>query len=425
MPDSSISDDAGPRSPKIALYRQILQFFAYLSEQFLADDCPRTAASLAYTTLLALVPLLAVVFVSLSAFPAFREMGDQMEIFIFKNFVPAMDDTIRNYLGEFAHKASSLRTIGLVVLIVTVLALMGTIENAFNAIWRVRIKRRRIVNMLVYWAVLTLGPLLIGTGLAVSSYLASLPLFSEVDAEFGIERRLLGAMPFFTSFLAFTLIYKIIPNREVPLAHAATGGLTASVLFELAKRGFGYYIRNFPTHEAIYGAFAAIPIFLIWVYLSWVIVLLGAEISRCLMTFPAESSVRRRGGFDSIFFDALVIVSRFAEAQIAGRSLSERKLLKLEPHIRSRRLDQVLEQLALARWIARTDVGEWALLRDLYAVSLWDLYCIVPGAMPTRDDQTPAAGARGTELWRWLNERTGRFEDCMQIKLSEIITSGR
>lgn len=396
-------------------------FLAYLHEQFMADGCPRTAAALAYTTLLALVPLLAVVFISLSAFPAFQQLGDEIERFIFNNFVPGVDDTVRNYLEAFVQKASSLRAIGLIILIATVLALLGTIDNALNQIWRVRFKRRAVVNFLVYWAVLTLGPLLIGTGLAVSSYLISLPLVSDVETSLGLKGKLLLAMPFLTSFLAFTLIYKIVPNRDVPLSHAAIGGFVASVLFEVAKRGFGYYITNFATHEAVYGAFAVIPIFLIWVYFSWVLVLLGAQVCRCLTTFPAEARVRYGSGFDSEFLDALKIVNRLAEARVGGRSLSERRLLSLEPQLRFRRLNDILYRLARAAWVARTDSGRWVLSRDPFTETLWSLYCVVPGALPTADvGAAPTPGA-DADLWSRLRLRSAGIEEAMQLKLADVL----
>ena len=375
-----------------------VRFPAYVWQQFLADRCPRAAASLAYTTLLSLVPLLAVGFVFLSALPVFQGIGLQRQIedFVFTNFVPALGASIQSHILEFRQKATGLGAVGFAVLSATVLALLATIESAFNAIWRVRRKRRRMLQLLTYWALLTLGPLLIGTGLAVSSYLVSLPLFSEVETNWGLQGKLLGTLPFVLTFLAFLLVYKLIPNRHVPLTHALGGSLVASILFEFAKRGFTYYITHFPTHEAIYGAFASIPIFLIWIYLCWVIVLLGAEITRSLTTFANESQNRAIPALNSVFFDACRIVARLVDAQNSGRPFSERELLKLEPAVKHSRLDQILDRLAEAKWLVRTEGGDWMLARNPEQETLLDLYRIVPG--PLSLDGSSDANTTGDKL---------------------------
>ena len=360
------------------------RFPAYVWQQFLADRCPRAAASLAYTTLLSLVPLLAMLFVFLSALPIFQSLGlqSQIEDFLFSNFVPAFGATIQSHLHEFRNKATGLGAVGFGVLFITVLMLLATVESAFNAIWRARRKRRRVLQLLTYWALLTLGPLLIGTGFAVSSYLVSLPLFTEVESSLALQGNFLAIVPFLLTFLAFLLVYKLIPNRPVPISHALGGSAFASILFEFAKRGFTYYITHFPTQEAIYGAFASIPIFLLWIYLCWVIVLLGAEITRSLTTFPNESHNRAIPALDSDFVDACRIIARLVEAQKSGRSCSERELLKLEPAVKHSRLDHILDCLADAKWLVSTDSGKWVLARNAEQETLLGLYRIVPGPLP-------------------------------------------
>lgn len=358
-------------------------FLRYVGREFLADDCMDTAASLAYTTLLSLVPLLAVVFGVLSAFPAFRELQAGIEQFIFNNFVPALGETVRGYLLQFAAKARTLTAAGFAFLVLTALALMATIETAFNGIWRVRVRRRRLTTFLIYWAVLTLGPLLVGTGLAVSSYLASLPLLSDVDQSLGLRGKALGVMPFASTYLALVLVYRLVPNRDVPASHALVGGLAGAVLFELAKRGFGYYVTNFPTQEAVYGTFATIPVFLLWIYLSWLIVLLGAELTRCFTTWPATRRNRAGQQLDSAFLDGFAVVARLAWARVDGRALSERELLALEPGLDYRRIDRVLGRLSEASWLLRTEGSRWVLARDPGTVKLLDLYRLLPGPLPT------------------------------------------
>lgn len=192
------------------------------------------------------MPLFTVLFVTLSAFPAFQEWRADIEASLFKNFVPALGDQIRDYLLQFADKAKGLQAAGIVVLFVTVLAMMSTIESTFNVIWGIRRKRPLVVRFLVYWAMLTLGPLFIGAGMVATSYVISLPLLSEASVTVGLKTRLIGAFPVIATTFAFVLFFKLIPYRPVPFRHALVGGVVASVLFELAKCGFAFLCHSLP-----------------------------------------------------------------------------------------------------------------------------------------------------------------------------------
>lgn len=251
-------------------------FFGNLFRHFIDDGCPESASALAYTSLLALVPLMAVGFTLFAAFPAFEGFTDQIRGFIFENFVPASGEIVESYLQGFVTKASALTLPGLVGLLITALLAMSTIERTFNAIWKVRNQRRPIDTFTVYWAVLTLGPILIGISLAVTSYVASLAFFSGAAGVF------LKSLPFLASALAFTLLYAVVPQQKIPPRHALAGGLVGAVLFELAKKGFALFVTSFHTYETIYGALATLAIFLVWIYLSWLIILFGAEFTYCL-----------------------------------------------------------------------------------------------------------------------------------------------
>lgn len=359
-------------------WRPGLEFLASLRDHFMADQCLRTAASLAYTTLLSLVPLMAVVLVTLSAFPSFQSLSGKVENLLFSSFVPGMTSKVWEYLHIFTSKASQLRTVGVVVLIFTSLSMMATIESAFNRIWRVHENRPLWLRFLVYWAVLTLGPLLIGAGLAGTTYLVSLPLFSDIETQFGLHGRVLLWLPMLLTTLAFTLLYALVPNRSVPLRLALCGGVVAGLMFELAKRGFAYYVTHFPAHEAIYGAFASVPVFLLWIYISWVVILLGAEVTRSLMAFG-------RGGRcsgDSGRLRALYrIVGQLWQAGNEGRTLSLEALLQREPGLAYTEVSDTLQLLQTAGWVEYTESGGWVLLRDVSAVSLGDLYALLPDAL--------------------------------------------
>ena len=360
------------------IFLRFLDFCRYLQQRFVADHCLRAAASLAYTSLLALVPLFTIVFVTLAAFPAFQDWRGDIEQFIFRNFVPALGDQVRGYLVEFSDKARRLQAVGTMVLLLTVLALMSTIESTFNVIWRIRRRRPVVVRFLVYWAVLTLGPLLIGASLFVTSYLVSLPLLSSSVESLGLTTRMLGFVPIISTLLAFVMFFQLIPYRPVPFRHALVGALVASVLFEVAKRGFAFYVTHFPSQQAIYGAFATVPIFLLWIYLSWIIVLLGAEITQCLTTYKAVSSRKRSSLYGNPIYAAFRVLYRLYAAQLAGAPLSDKAIVAHEPDLGFDAINQALERLDAAHWISRNDSFQWVLVRDLHRETVVQLMQITP-----------------------------------------------
>ena len=246
------------------------------------DGCLRVAAALSFTTLLALVPFVTVVFSMMSLFPVFEQWGQALDEFMYRNFVPAVGEDVKSYLSQFTQQAGRLTAVGLVFLLISALLLLATIEDNFNEIWRVRKGRRFIQRLLAYWTVISLGPLLMMVSLSLTSYIFSLPVISTQPELLGVKHTLLGLLPWLFETVAFVLFYMAVPNCVVRFRDAFVGGLIATLLFELAKRGFALYVLNFKSYEVIYGALAAIPIFLIWVYLSWFIVLIGAHVTAVL-----------------------------------------------------------------------------------------------------------------------------------------------
>ncbi|MEM7193588.1 MAG: YihY family inner membrane protein [Pseudomonadota bacterium] len=259
-----------------------LDFLRQLGKRFRQDRIFRVASALSFTTVLALVPLITVIFSMLSLFPVFETWSGSLEKFVFRNFVPAAGDAVERYLLEFSSKAGKLTALGLVLLLLSSLFLLSTIEDAFNDIWRVTRGRPWIQRLMVYWSVISLGPLLIVISLSMSSALLSMTVFSDTAILAGITRFLLRYLPVLLELVAFMLFYLAIPNREIEVRHAFIAGLLATVLFELAKLGFGYYILNFNSYQLIYGALSTVPIFLVWVYLSWLVLLVGAEVCATL-----------------------------------------------------------------------------------------------------------------------------------------------
>lgn len=253
-------------------------FGIFMLKRIQKDRLKVTAGYLAYITLLSLVPMLAVVFAMMSAFPMFAELRDTIQTFVFSNFVPAAGEVVQDSIQGFIDNASKTTAIGVAALAVTAMLLISAIDENFNHIWRVTQKRRWSVAFSTYWMILTLGPILAGASLALTSYITSLRVF-QVDTILGMGTLLLGLLPFLLSTLMFVVFYMVVPNVRVRFSHAICGALVAALLFELAKRAFAFYITQFPSYEAIYGALATIPILFVWIYLSWMIALLGAELT--------------------------------------------------------------------------------------------------------------------------------------------------
>jgi len=265
---------------------KLKNFFAFLStvwNRFFDDRCPRVAAALSFTSMLALVPLLTVGISAMSMFPVFDQWAEKFLELVSTYFVPetrvAIQDVVSQELNKFVGNAGKLTTFGLLFLLVASLLALSTIEDAFNDIWGVPRGRRLTQRVLVYWAVLSLGPLLIVTSLSISSYFSTFTnVFADSDTLKAVLPEQLKIVPFVLAFIAFLLLYTAVPNHDVSFKPAMIGALVAAVAFEGAKKGFALYLDTFDSYTAIYGALAALPIILLWVYLSWLIVLLGVEI---------------------------------------------------------------------------------------------------------------------------------------------------
>ena len=362
-------------------------FVRYVFQQFFASRTMQSASSLAYTTLLSLVPLIAVMFSFFSNMPVFKDLSEIIQEFVFNNFVPSFGQTIRDYLINFSIKASQLTTTGIIVLVIIALMLMSTINSALDNIWHINKRRHLIARFLVYWAILTLGPVLIGVGLYSTSYLLALPLIENVDSAIRIKSRLLALMPFFTTSIAFTLLYVLVPNTHVIRRHAITGGVAAAVLFELAKYTFGAYVKAVSTYTMIYGAIAVIPMFLIWIYVSWLIVLLGAQISYSLSVFRMEDIGKHHSESRWGFLDAYQIIGELWLAQKEGKGRSVMQLKKLGVRISHASMNVIFDALVKANWVKRNSVGQWCLIRDLGELTLLDLYKILPCKLPNNMDR--------------------------------------
>ena len=362
-------------------------FARFVWHRFLADRCFEAAGALAYTTVFALVPATALALGVVAGFPVFQTWTDRLAEFVFTNFVPDAAGVVAEYVLQAASGVSGLPMLALAgVALAAVLTLSG-IESTFNRIWRVEIERPPLIRFLVYWTVLTLGILLALGSVALSSYLFSLPLFAD-SADSGSP--LLQIVPTLVALLGFTLAYMVVPNRVVAFRNALIGGLLATALFELAKFGLAEYLRRIPTYREIYGALAVVPIFLLWVYLSWVAVLLGASLAASLSAFRFQPSAMRLPPGHELYA-MLRLLARFRAAHRLGRSLDTVQLSALEPSLDDDLRQHLLAQLERLGVVAQIDAGGWILARDLAALNLRELYEAGTLRVPTVERRLPGA----------------------------------
>jgi membrane protein len=351
--------------------RDLARFVRAAALRLREDRCLQIAGSLTYTTLLALVPLITVALALVSAFPVFARWTGQIDDMLVRNVLPqAIGKVVATYLAQFAEKAAGLTAIGVVFLAGTALMLMLTIDGAFNQIFRVRRERPLLQRLLIYWAALTLGPVLVGLSISMTSYLVSASLGFARGLPYLGETVLRFAPVLFTS-AALTLLYAIVPNRKVSLAHALAGGVVAGVLFELMKRGFAFYIASFPTYKLVYGTFAAIPIFLVWLYASWLVVLFGATLTAVLPGYRQFDERQRLPG--RRFFEALEVLRSLVAAQREGRAMPLAALAagaRLSPES----CETLLERAARLGWVTHTATGAWLLQRDAGGLTLADVH---------------------------------------------------
>lgn len=354
-----------------------VRFIRYLARQFLNNGGIINASALTYTTLFAVVPLMTVSYAMLAAIPSFQGIGEQVQGWIFSNFVPATGEVVQSYLKDFTSQARNLTAVGVGFLAVTSIMMMRNIEVAFNRIWRVSEERKGMASFLLYWAVLSLGPLLIGLGLIVSSYIASLPFISDATELVG-KGRLLALLPMVMSCAAFTLLYAAVPNCKVPIRNAFVGGVVVAMLFEGAKRGFAFFATQFPSYELIYGAFAAVPLFLVWIFISWFIILMGCELTRALTVYKALDKRRSVSHLHTV----LEVLHSLWDAQQKGDTLSDEQLLQQVPGLDQSGWDIYVHLLQKERLIKRTEQGRYVLSQDLSALTLAQLCHRLPWPLP-------------------------------------------
>lgn len=360
--------------PKV---QQLTFFCRYLVQRFTEDNCPKNAAALTYTTLFAVVPVMTVSYAMLAAIPSFSEAGSQIENFIFQNFVPSTGVAVQQYLSDFSNQARQLTGIGVAVLLVTAFLMITNIEKSFNAIWRIRQPRRGVSSFLLYWAVLSLGPLLLGAGFVVSTYLTSMAFMGNESGYASAGRWMLGWVPLLLSMAAFTLLFVAVPNTRVPLRHGLIGGVLVALLFEGAKACFALYVALFPGYQLIYGAFAAFPLFLLWIYISWLIILAGAE----LVANLGNGSAWNRPVYPWVI-NLLGLLRMLLDAQSKGETVDLHKVNRAGWVVHEHLWLELTGWLEARNLITRAHQGGYVLSRDLDRTEMADLLAMLPEPMP-------------------------------------------
>ena len=346
------------------------RFLRYVTVRLQEDRCTQMAASLTFTTLLSVVPFITILLTLFSAFPAFSEYSTPIKEFILTNMTPeAGGRIITGYMAQFTESASRLTAVGLIFLAVTAMLLMLTIDNAFNMIWRVPRPRSLIQRVLVYWAVLTLAPLLIGASLSLTSWLVG---FSAEYAKQipSISMDALRLIPVMLTTAAFTMLFRLVPNRYVPMPHALTGGLIAAVAFESMNRAFAIYIAHFPTYKLVYGAFASVPIFLMWVYFSWLTVLFGAIITASLSHWRSTHSLRLDQAAKLYY---AVGILKLMHKGLGKGEVQTLPGMSRQLHIGYDDVERILDKLVQARIVGKLAGSGWSMVRAPEAVELSEL----------------------------------------------------
>lgn len=392
-------------------------------QHFLRDNCRGHAAALTFTTLFAVVPMMTVVFTALAAVPSLKPFSAEIQQFIFANLVPSTGEAVQQHLGEFAQQASQLTIVGIGMLFVTAIMMLVTIERAFNEIWQVRAPKQGLISFLRYWAVLSLGPFLLGAGFVLSSYLMSLRVLSDTMDLVGTVLPGIGLIPLLFTALGFTLLYTAVPNCRVPWRSGLISGFVAACLFELAKRGFGIFVTGFSSYQLVYGAFAAFPVFLLWIYLSWLIILFGVELSRSLVLHDVEARPSQHP-----LLALMTLLQRLQSRHSDGLGVSETEVMRILQRSTQWGWSQWQDWLLTQRFMVRTADGDFRLARDLGEVDVAELLPMLPWSLPVAtelcaDNPHDAAQPWLPALRAWLQpvqEACQRPQALYQLLKGEI-----
>ncbi len=346
------------------------RFAPYLMQQVKEQELQKQAAALTYMTMFAVVPLMTVTFALFSIVPDFKGVESSIQTWVFEHLVPEAGQSVGDYLAGFSSQARNLTGVGVAILGVSAFVMLRNIERTFNGIWGVSEGRRGMHGFLLYWAILSLGPLLLGAGIVMGTYLVSLRLLTGQPIIEGFMPVLLSYLPWVLTSGAFTLLYAAVPNCNVPLKHACIGGVITAVIFELAKDLFGWVVAH-TSLQLVYGAFALIPLFLLWVNLLWMIILAGSILVRVLSTYRTVALGRSYPDFIA----ALLSLWQLKGCMTEGGSCADADMVKAD--MQSTQWQRLRDHFVRAKLIAVTQDGSYVLSRDLDTLTLRELAEVV------------------------------------------------
>ena len=403
---------------RIAVLKSFGRFmWAEFGEQRLNDS----AKALTYTSLFAVVPLMTVMFAVLSAAPMFESSGDQLQTMLFDNLMPSTGGEVLSYITKFADQAKNLTAAGAVMLFVTSFLMLKSIEAAFNRIWHVNEARQGLRSFLLYWAVLSLGPVLLGVALAMRTYIISLNLISNEGEMMSWISPIFTLVPWLLTALAFILLFYAVPNCQVKLRHAVAGGLIAAIVFHGVKWLFSLMVEK-SSYYLVYGAFAAAPLFLLWVYISWLLILFGAQLVKGFSYF----SFSRHGEAVSTLWLKLLLLELFWTYYQKGDVVTDDDVFTYFDEL-------TISNMTVSRWqdlkedflidnlMVLTDSGDTVLCRDLESLSLWELV-VAENEGFMREQSLPQCLAE--KSWcRNVNESLQRVSVHSQLELQASLSS--
>lgn len=363
---------------------EFFHFIKFVYQNFTRHKGLENAKSLTYMSLFAVIPLLTVLVTILSAFPAFQVFGNQVQSMILDRLLPSSSSELENYFTGFSEQAKNLTWVGAMMLLVTSFLMLLNIESSFNRIWEVRESRKGLNSFLLYWSVMSLGPILLGLGFAISSYITSLNLFDsflDISEYLGTTSILLGVFPLFLTTGAFTLLYIAVPNCGVRFHHGVIGGLVVALSFLVVRQVFTWFI-SLASYQLVYGTFAAVPIFLLWVYICWVVILVGANLVRSL---PAYNNEYKSGNVHP-YIMLIALLHKFWMLQKQGDSLSMSELINEKWPFNELSMADTLKVLQEHRIVRNCGSDEFVLVRDFQDLSVEEIFGWFNFSLPKAKD---------------------------------------
>ena len=397
-------------------FKLLANFVVLVYRRFKEERCFQLCGSLTFTTLLALVPLITIMLTVVTAFPVFNDIVATLRSFVTINLVPeASSNLISIYMQQFSDNAARLTALGIVLLAVTSIMLMLTIDRAFNTIWRVKRPRPLIQRVLIYWSVLTIGPLLVGGSLSLTSWLVTQSMGLGKQAP-ELTIAVLKLVPLMLTSVAFGFLYRTVPNRQVTVLDAAVGGIIAAFAFEAMKIGFGHFVARIATYKLVYGTFASLPIFLMWIYLSWVVVVFASVIT-AVLPYWRTGGVLLKQPPGAQFVEAVEILKMLCRAYVDGRVLNLQQL-RMAVKLSWEDAETILDKLVAAGWVAKLQGNGWVLARDAGVIRVGDVFRMFVFGRDAADV------SEDSTLRRLVSSIAGNVDGELDFSLKELLAGG-